>query len=490
MVYWQDGEDRRILFSAGSKLYALRAESGELIHSFGSDGTVDLRDGLGRDASDLFVASNTPGVVFQDLLILGTRVSEALPAAPGHIRAYNVRTGKLVWIFHTIPQPGEYGHDSWPPEAWKWAGGANAWAGLSLDPERELVFASTGSAAYDFYGANRTGANLFANCVLALDATSGQRVWHFQIVHHDLWDRDLPAPPNLVTLEREGKRVDAVAQVTKSAHLFLFDRQTGKPLFPVEERPVPSSDLPGEKTSETQPFPTRPFPFARQAITAEDATNLSAGAHTSVVERLKRMRTGRPFIPPSREGSILVPGFDGGAEWGGAAFDPHTEILYVNSNDTPWFITMIEAARGDPGPRHFGEKVYAQHCIFCHGVDRQGDALQVYPSLLELDKRLSRQQTSQVIVRGKGAMPSYRHLSDEHLNALLSYLLDAARENDQARTRDSSEQDSVVEYPETATSSAYVFTGYHRLLDPEGYPGTTPPWGTLNAIDLNQGEFV
>ncbi len=321
VTYWEDRDDKRILVTAGQRLFALDAKTGKPVPTFGTDGSVSLLEGLDRDVTGLYVLSNTPGAIYKDLLILGTRVSEGPGAsAPGHIRAYDVRTGKIRWIFHTIPQPGELGYDTWPKDAWTRIGGANAWSGISVDEKRGLVFLPTGSAAFDFWGGNRQGANLFANCELVLEAATGKRVWHYQLVHHDIWDRDLPAAPVLVTVKRDGKDVDAVAQITKSGHVFLFDRANGTPLFPVEERPVPPSDLKGEAAWPTQPVPLKPEAFARQALTEADLTDRTPAAHAAVLERLRAVRTGRPFIPPSAQGTVIFPGFDGGGEWGGAGF--------------------------------------------------------------------------------------------------------------------------------------------------------------------------
>jgi quinoprotein glucose dehydrogenase len=345
---WADGRDARIFFTAGRRLYALDATSGRPIPSFGDSGWVDLAAGLGRDIGDALIGATTPGVVYKDLLIQGTRVGEEEGSAPGHVRAYDVRTGAIRWTFHTIPRPGEVGHDTWPPDAWKSAGGANSWAGMSVDTERGIVYVPTGSVTPDFYGGARPGANLFANTLLALDATSGRRLWHFQTVHHDVWDRDLPAAPNLVTVTRNGTRVDAVAQITKSAFVFVFDRVSGKSLFPIEERPVPASDLAGEQTSPTQPFPLAPEPFARQTITEADLADLSPNARAAALRRFRTLRWKGLYTPPSREGSIVLPGFDGGGEWGGAAVDPETGIMYVNASDVPWIAAMREAKGATP----------------------------------------------------------------------------------------------------------------------------------------------
>ena len=403
VVYWADGDDHRILFTAGPRLFAVDAVTGLPIPDFGSDGSVDLRDGFDRDVNDLFVGSNTPGSVFQDLLILPTRVSETDPAAPGDIRAYDIRTGAVAWTFRTIPRPGEFGADTWPPDARQRVGGANNWAGMTVDQERGLVFVPTGSATSDFYGGARTGANLFANTLLALDARTGERVWHFQAVHHDIWDRDFPAPPNLVTLVRDGSPHDAVVQMTKSAHLFVFDRETGEPLFPIDELPVPSSLIPGEETWPTQPLPRKPSPFSRQQLTLDNMTTISPAARAYVRERLQRMQTGVPFTPPSLEGTIILPGLDGGGEWGGAAVDPDTGVFYVNASEMAWILRILEIPPGGDGLLATrGQRVYANQCLHCHGVDKQGDSLGIYPSLTELADRQSDTETRQLIVEGRG----------------------------------------------------------------------------------------
>ena len=272
-------------------------------------------------------------------------MSEGVRSAPGHIRAYDIRTGARAWIFHTIPHPGELGYETWPEDAWQRVGGANNWSGMTVDHDRGIVYVPTGSAAPDFYGGEREGANLFANTLLALDARTGERVWHYQVVRHDLWDRDLPAPPNLVTVTHDGEPREAVAQITKSAHVFLFDRDTGAPLFPIEEREVPASDLPGEAAWPTQPVPTAPPPFSRQVFTGNDVTNISPEAYAGAFQRLSRVRSGGQFVPPSREGTIILPGYDGGGEWGGAAVDPNG-IMYVNASEMPWILTMAALGGG------------------------------------------------------------------------------------------------------------------------------------------------
>jgi len=320
LAYWTDGQEKRLLVTAGPHIYAIDAKTGALISGFGKNGKVDMHEGLDRNVEDLFINSNTPGIIFKDKLILGCRVSESGGAVPGHIRAFNVHTGVQEWIFHTIPHPGEYGYETWSAGAWQYSGGANAWAGFSLDEEREMVFAPTGSASFDFYGGDRIGENLFANCLIALDANTGERKWHFQTVHHDIWDKDLPAPPNLVRVKHEGKEIDAVAQITKSSYVFLFDRETGTPLFPIKEVPTPLSTLAGESAWPTQPIPVKPPQFSRNRVTEKDLTTRTPEANAYVKKIWKKASEGAHFVPLTEDGTIVFPGLDGGGEWGGAAF--------------------------------------------------------------------------------------------------------------------------------------------------------------------------
>ena len=476
VVYWAEGQERRIFATAGRRLYALDARTGHPILSFGDSGSVDLVAGLGRDVADAYLVATSPGVIYRDLLIQGTRVGEEEGSAPGDVRAYDVRSGTIRWTFHTIPHPGEFGYNTWPPGAWRTAGGANSWAGMSVDTLRGVVYIPTGSATPDFYGGARTGADLFANSLLALDARTGARLWHFQTVHHDLWDRDLPAAPNLVTVGLNGRRVDAVAQISKSGFVFLFDRATGAPLFPVEERPVPASDLHGERAWPTQPIPLQPAPFARQAIAESDLTDLSAEAHAAALQRFRSLRHNSLFTPPSREGSIVFPGFDGGGEWGGAAVDPATEVLYVNGSDVPWIAAMRRAATITRAliAARTGPAVYAAACIGCHGSDRRGD--ERAPSLVDVGARLSPQQLQRVIVFGRGFMPSFAILSEDQRCAVTVYLTGAP----------CATEPPASPFPALAP---YEFTGYERWRDSSGFPAVKPPWGTLSAIDLNTGAY-
>ena len=482
VVYWADGDDRRILYTTGSTLHAVNARDGKLVGSFGDGGRVDMKKGLGRDAKNLHFLANTPGIVFRDLLILGSSLGEGPgPTAPGHIRAFDIRTGEIAWMFRTIPMPGEIGSDTWPPGVWKTSGGANNWSGMTLDEQRGIVYAPTGSAAYDFWGGNRIGQNLFANCLLALDANTGKRLWHFQFVHHDVWDRDLPAPPNLLTVQRNGKSIAAVAQVTKSGHVFVFNRETGEPLFPIEERAVPKSDLQGESTWPTQPLPLKPEPFARQIFSADQITDVSPESHRAALEKFSKLRPHTPFAPPSREGTIIFPGFDGGAEWGGAAVDPQG-ILYVNANEMPWILTMVENKSKPDATLSSGQQIYGQICATCHGVNRSGDPARAFPSLEKIGEKLKKPDIVQLLNTGRGAMPSVAFLSTEQKEAVAGFLLGEASAE--------SSSDPAARTNDVLISTPYTHTGYNRWLDTNGYPAVKPPWGTLNAIDLNTGDYV
>ena len=476
VTYWGEKDDRRVFVVDRQYLYALDAETGKPIPSFGGSGRVDLREGLGRSPQTLSVSATTPGIVYKDLLILGSILSEDLPAAPGDIRAYDVRTGKLRWTFHTIPRPGEFGYETWPKEAWTYTGGANCWTGMSLDERRGLVYVPTGSAAFDFYGANRAGDNLFADCLIALKAETGERVWHFQAVKHDVWDRDFPAPPSLVTVKRDGKLIDAVAQIAKSGYVFVFERENGKPLFPLETRHVPASDVDGEVLAETQILPRRPPPFARQKFTEELVTTRTPEAHQAVLERLRTLRSGDQFTPPSLQGTVIFPGFDGGGEWGGAAFDPATGLLYVNSNEMAWVLRLGQ--RPQPQERAPRTDLYLSHCANCHGQNLEGTPPE-FPSLVKIGEKLKAPQVAQLVGEGKGRMPGFAYLGQPGVEALTRYLV-------------SGEKITVEVETEAASPHwmKYTHDGYNKLLDPDGYPAVAPPWGTLNAINLDSGEIA
>ncbi len=365
--YWEskDRKERRLLFASNHFLRALDAKTGKLIESFGNGGKVDLKEGLGRDPKSLaLVQSTTPGKVFEDLLIVGSATNQGYGSAPGDLRAYNVRSGKLVWTFHTIPHAGELGYDTWPKDAWKKVGGANVWGEMSLDEKRGVLYAPTASAKYNFFGADRAGANLFSDCLLALDARTGKRLWHYQMVHHDIWDYDDATAPKLLTVTHGGKKIDAVAQVSKQGFVWVFNRETGAPLWPIEERAVPASDMPGEKTSRTQPFPVKPPPFARQEFTLNDLNPyLSAEDRAKFRDQMQTARNEGLFTPPAKRGTIQMPGNNGGANWGGAAVDPGKGLLFVVSKDLPSLLKMAtENPQNIPGavdpPREANEDRY------------------------------------------------------------------------------------------------------------------------------------
>jgi quinoprotein glucose dehydrogenase len=476
VTYWTNGVAKRILFSFGEYLYSLDARSGEPDKDFGTDGRVSLKEGLGDRAKNLMVLSNTPGVIYKSLIIMGSRVHEGPMAAPGHIRAFNVVTGKLEWIFHTIPQPGEFGYETWPQDAWKRVGGANAWSGMTVDHERGMVFAATGSASYDFYGGNRKGQNLFANCVIALDAATGKRQWHFQTTHHDLWDRDLPAAPVLASFNLRGKNIEAVVQVTKQGLTFIFDRDTGTPIFPVEERPVPHSDLEGEESWPTQPFPIRPKPFTRQFFMDDRINRLTPEIEQYSLTYINGLKFGTEYIPPSREGTVIFPGFDGGAEWGGPSLDPTSGFMYVNANEMPWNLQMVDVRLDEK--TSFGLSLYRTHCTSCHGFDRKGN--QQVPTLENANQKFNENTLTEFLAKGQRAMPSFAHLTVEERGAIARYLLNLEEKVRQA------EKGSVERSPDIF----YSHTGYNRMVTPDGYPIVSPPWGTLTALHLPTGEIL
>jgi glucose dehydrogenase len=563
-AYWTDGKEKRLFAGIMNFLYCLDAETGKPITSFGEAGHIDLRKGLGRDYETQSVVLTTPGVVYKDLIIVGGRNPETHPAPPGYIRAYDVHTGQIRWVFHTIPLPGEPGYETWPKDAWKTAGAANNWAGMSLDTQRGILYAPTGSAVMDFYGGDRVGDDLYANSILALDAATGKLLWHFQGVHHDIWDRDFPSPPALYTIKRNGKPVEALAQTTKQGWLYLFDRLTGAPLFPVHEHSYPASTVPGEVTAPTQPSPDWPEPYARQRLTEDVLTSRTPEAHAWALKTFREFRSDGQFLPLSvGQQTVVFPGFDGGAEWGGPAIDPVAGVLFVNANEMIWTGGLVPSSNGN----NAGEHVYGQQCAICHGVNLSG-APPAFPSLIGVDQRLTPQKIIDTIRKGTGRMPSFPNIEDARLHALLDYLhtgsagsktelsevpaqvdegADEAgaavygkrcaichgdhREGippsfpmlvglgsrlSEAQTIElihkgkgrmppmtdlaGPELESLLHYlgvradepgaPEEAGQDRYIFTGYRKFLDPDGYPAIAPPWGTLNAIDLKTGQYL
>ncbi|AWV99302.1 outer membrane protein assembly factor BamB family protein [Arcticibacterium luteifluviistationis] len=493
VVYWEEKGDKRILYTVGTFLLAINAATGELIESFGENGLVDLHQGLGDesvrgfDVNDYSIRSTSPGVIYNNTFIIGSTVSEGGSALPGNIRAFDAKSGMLKWVFNTIPLPGEYGYETWAEDSYKKIGGANSWAGMVVDQKRGMVFLGTGSPSVDFYGAERPGQNLFANCVIALDAKTGKRVWHFQTVHHDLWDKDIPCPPTLITVTQEGKEIEAVAQATKDGFIFIFDRDTGKPLFDVEEIDVPVSPaLPGEKPWPTQPIPTKPKPFVNQVLKEEDITDRTAESHAFVLERFKNSNSGNKYLPPSEKGSLIYH-IGGGAEWGGAAADPKG-IMYVNGNNMLWWIQMRKVSEGSgTHKRSRGESLFNQNCSACHGMDKSGPVNQAFPSLDNIGARLKEPEILNILESGRSRMPSFQHLKLKDRQAVVDFLL--AKESSSFDVHKveniKTEEGKVFPY-----NPPYLNNGNNQFLDLDGYPAIKPLWGNLNAIDMNSGEFL
>jgi quinoprotein glucose dehydrogenase len=353
VAYWQSGPaDRRVFVgTADGRLIALDAATGARVRTFGDAGYVKLTGALPPEYADRPIGVTSAPAIIDDLVIVGVSVGEGPePSAPGDLLAFDVRTGKLRWRFHTVPRPGEQGHETWEGDSWKGRGGANAWSGVTVDPERHLVFAGLGSPTFDFYGGDRKGDNLYGNSTIAVDSRTGERRWHYQVVRHDIWDYDIPTPPLLVRLTRDGRTVDAAAQVTKTGFVFVFDRVTGRPVFDIEDRPAPASDVPGERTSPTQPRPVAPPPFVRQTFTEADVFGTTPEAKAEALARFRQMRHGAMFTPPSLQGTVSLPGTRGGATWSGAAFDSTTGLLYVNGNEVANVLKLVPTPPGTPWP--------------------------------------------------------------------------------------------------------------------------------------------
>ena len=423
--YWQseDGKDKRLIFWINNFLQEVDARTGKSIPTFGIDGVVDLRAELLR-GDKMGWSPGSPGKVWKNLLVIGSTTGEAFISPPGDIRAYDVITGKKAWQFHTIPVPGEIGYDTWPKEAYTYVGGANNWGSMSIDEERGIVYVPTGSATYDFYGADRIGMNLFANCLLALDARTGKRLWHYQTVHHDLWDLDNVSAPQLVTVQHDGRKVDAVAHAGKTGLLYVFDRVTGKPLWPIEERAVPKSDVPGERSWPTQPFPTRPPPFAKMTFSVDDLNPwlLEPGEYERVRERVMKARNEGPFTPPQLGDAISMPGNQGGSNWGTTAADPRKGLVFVVNVNEVAILTLedVKSRTGRPGA--LGQQVYQLNCQACHGSNQPNAPEGFAPSLADIVYRISDDTIRAIITGGTGTMRPVSHLSDEEITAVIGYL--------------------------------------------------------------------
>ena len=497
VAYWQskDAADRRILFSAGDMLQALDARTGKPIMSFGDNGKVNLRVGLGRDPDTMRrVQSGDPGRVFENLLILGSAPGEEYESPPGDLRAYDTRTGKLMWTFHTVPHPGEMGYDTWPKDAYKWIGGVNAWGEISIDEKRGIAYFPLGSPTYDFYGADRKGSNLFSDCILALDARTGKYLWHFQTPHHDLWDYDLVTAPKLLTIKHDGKNVDAIVQPTKQGFLFVLDRVTGKPVWPIEERKVPKSDVPGEETWPTQPFPTMPPPYSRQVFKADDVN-----PYISDPKERERFRTQVAnsrnlglFTPPALSDTMQIPGNNGGANWGSVASDPTIGWVYVASKEWPSMLKLETAAgRGGGGggggtPAQAGMGVYQANCQTCHQANLGGQLPEV-PSLQGIVGKLSADRIRAVVKDGQGSMPG-SNLAALDIDHLITYLTAPTGVTPVAGGGRGPGRGPAPAKLTPGNPQRY-WTGYGYMNASDGFPAIKPPFFVMTAYDLNKGTI-
>lgn len=491
VMYWENGNDKRIISAAGSFIYAVNAADGKPINSFGVNGKVDLHEGLSInfDASQLFISATSPGIIYKNTLVMGCTVSEGGDAAPGYVRGFDVITGKLKWTFHTIPLPGEPGYETWPKDTYKKLGAANNWSGLSLDEKRGAVYFGTGSPGSDYYGGIREGVNLFADCILSLDAETGKMNWYFQTIHHDLWDRDIPCPPNLVTLKHDGKMIDAVEQSTKDGLVFVLDRDKGTSLFPVEERAVPTKGLPGEHPWPTQQYPVKPKPFDNQAFSDTDITNISPASHAYIKSIFDSTRHSNKFETPSINGTVLS-GYSGGAEWGGNAIDPDG-ILYQNANHAPWILKMIsrEDQLKEIAKLKDGQGLYIVNCASCHGAGKKGNGKEI-PSLVHIESRLKRDAISRILQTGQNRMPSFQNMQEQQKNAIIDFLLNIKRAQNTATSEHADKISASAKNKDFPYEPAYLTSHWDKLVDQDGYPAIKPPWGTLNAIDLNTGDYL
>jgi len=482
--YWEskDRSDRRLIFGAGGALRAIDARTGEAIKTFGDDGRVNMREGTPRPLGG---PSGTPGRVFENLFITGSNTGEGYGSAPGDLRAFDVITGKLVWTFHTIPHPGEFGYETWPEGAWRWAGGANAWGEISIDERRGIAYFPLGSPTHDMFGGDRKGANLFGNSLLALDARTGKRLWHFQTVHHDLWDYDLTTAPKLLTVRRNGKLVDIVAQPTKFGLLYVFDRVTGAPLWPIEERPVPKSDVPGEESWPTQPFPTNPPPFARLTFGIEDINpHVDEAEQQRLRGILQNARNEGLFTPQTlTRDQISVPGELGGSNWGGSAADPTTGMLYVRSADQPAIHRLRAPGAGGGSPPQRGRAVYQQFCELCHGQPEPTGIRSMDRSTVINLAALGSDRIMQKIRAGQGQMPPFPEatLSAQQLDVLMVYLADPpAGDGEGPRPPSLPAIEGITRYTGPLGS---------MFQAANGLPAISPPWAQIVAYDLNEGTI-
>jgi quinoprotein glucose dehydrogenase len=487
---WQSksGADRRLIFGAGSYLQEINARTGITINTFGDDGRVNMRVGTPRPLGG---PSATPGRVFENLILVGSQTGEGYGSAPGDLRAYDVVTGKLLWTFHTIPHPGEFGYETWPPDAWKYAGGVNTWGEISIDEKRGIGYFPLGSPTHDMYGGDRKGANLFGDCILALDLRTGKRLWHYQLVHHDLWDYDPTTAPKLLTVKHNGKMVDIVAQPTKFGLLYVFNRVTGEPLWPIEERPVPKSDVPGEESWPTQPFPTLPPPFARLKFTADDINPYVDDAERARLrEIISQSRNEGIFTPPTvNRTQISIPGELGGSNWGGSAADPTTGMLFVRSADQPGFHALREpGARGGGGggsPAQRGRAIFLENCEQCHGQPEDAGIRSMDKATIIRTRELGADRIRRTVRGGIGQMPPFEddQINAANLDALVAFLGNPSAGGGgggRGTTPLPPPPDGVIRYTGPLGS---------MLRTNNGMVAITPPWAQIVAYDLNEGTI-
>ncbi len=497
LATWRDPDSgkRFLYYHRNDRLHAISASDGRLIRQFGADGSVDLKEGLDRPPASLArVQSQSPGRVYANLVIVGSTGGADWNGPPGYVRAYHARTGKLVWTFHSIPQPGEPNFGGWPEGAWKVVGGANNWAGMSVDTNSGVLYIPFASANYNFYGANRPGDNLYANSLVAVDARSGKYLWHFQTVHHDVWDYDLPQAPKLMQLERNGQDVSAVAVAGKTGFVYTFDRQTGEPVFPIEERKVPASDVPGEQLSPTQPVPTAPPPFSRQGFSVDELSPyLSNQERDTLASELAGFRIGGLFTPPSLEGTVAMPGTSGGANWGNGVVDVESGRLFLVSHEVPSILklerpserTVARFYTADSPP---GQRIYLERCAMCHGERMQGQPPAI-PSLAGLAGRRDLAQMLDTVRRGRGPMPGFQ-LSPTATADLMTFLGFRDVPGEPA-AHQAAVDSSPASDKEIAGSTPITYeSGYNFLFSNQGIPANAPPWSNLTAYDMNKGELL
>lgn len=472
VVYWKNGSDERIYFSAGMYIYALNSRNGHSIKGFGQDGKLDLREHLGKDTSTVSITLTTPGVMYKDILIIGSATGEGYDASPGHIRAYDAKTGAFRWIFHTIPNEGEYGHDSWKFIKDENYGGTNNWGGLSLDETKGIVYVATGSPTYDFYGGNRKGDNLYGNCIIALNAATGEKIWHYQTVIHDIWDYDLPCAPTLATINWKGINTEVLLQPTKMGELILLDRNTGKPLLDTIHKKVAPSLVPNEKPNDYQIF-NQGIKLVNQGWDTSNVTNLSDTAREYIIAQSRKYIFNGMYTPPSIQGTLTQPGTRGGMGWSGISFDPKNKIVYTNCNNFPMLFQLGKVRKKNEVHDIYydAERLYLLNCAACHGIDKKGNTDGI-PGLIHLREKYKIPELKSIIKNGKGLMPPHKQLADTSLNTLVDFIL-----NDSIKNQDTGKVDR------------YALNGFKIFTDQEGYPGNKPPWGTLNAIDIENQKI-